>query len=241
MSTSSISSAPCSTSSGRRSLTGAPVIVATASATLSRCCTFIVLTTWMPASRMTSTSSQRLVRAEPGTFVCASSSIEGDRGMPGDHGVGVHLLDDHAPVLDPAARHDLEAVEQLRCVRPAMRLDEADDEVGATTHAPVALLEHPVGLADAGGHAEVDAEPPALARGLGPNARQHLVCRGADIECVALGIGHCRRPSMSRFTSRTLTRGFPRKPRVGSSVCRRTASRTASSEIPRASATRATW
>ena len=75
MSTSSISSASSRMSSGRRSFTGAPVIVATASATLSRCWTLSVVTTWIPASRMTSTSSQRFARAEPGTFVWASSSI----------------------------------------------------------------------------------------------------------------------------------------------------------------------
>ena len=62
-------------------MTGAPVIVATASATLSRCWTFIVVTTWIPASRMTSTSSQRLARGDPGTFVWASSSISATVGM----------------------------------------------------------------------------------------------------------------------------------------------------------------
>ena len=67
-----------STSSGRRSLTGAPVIVATASATLSRCWTFIVLTTWMPASRMTSTSCQRFSRAEPGDVGVGQLVDQGD-------------------------------------------------------------------------------------------------------------------------------------------------------------------
>ena len=112
-------------------MTGAPVIVATASETLSRCWTFIVVTTWMPASRMTSTSSQRLSRADPGTFVWASSSTRATVGFRAMHRVGVHLLDDDAAVLDPAARHDLEAVEELEGVRPPVRLDEADDEVRA--------------------------------------------------------------------------------------------------------------
>ena len=48
MSTSSTSSAAASTSSGIRSLTGAPVMVATASATESRCWMLQVLTTSMP-------------------------------------------------------------------------------------------------------------------------------------------------------------------------------------------------
>ena len=190
MSTSSISSAPRSTSSGRRSLTGAPVIVATASATLSRCWTFIVLTTWMPASRMTSTSSQRFSRGEPGTFVWASSSTSATVGVAGEDRVGVHLLDDDAAVLDPPARHDLEAVEELDRARPAVRLDEADDEVGAAAEPAVALLEHPVGLADAGRHAEVDAQPAASAGALRADAGEHLVRRRADVERVALRIPH---------------------------------------------------
>ena len=74
MSTSSISSAVSSTASGSRSLTGAPVMVATASATDSRCCTLQVLITSMPASRISSMSCQRFSRGEPGTLVCASSS-----------------------------------------------------------------------------------------------------------------------------------------------------------------------
>ena len=44
-----------------------------------------------------------------------------------------------------------------------MRLDEADDEVRAARRPTVAFLEHPVGLADAGRHPEVDAQPAAVA------------------------------------------------------------------------------
>ena len=125
MSTSSTSSAAARTSSGIRSLTGAPVIVATASATESRCWMLQVLTTSIPASSMTLTSSQRLVRADPGALVWASSSTRATAGCRARIGVGVHLLDDDAAVLDPPARHDLEAVEQLRRLGPTVRLDEA--------------------------------------------------------------------------------------------------------------------
>ena len=74
MSISSTSSAASSTRSGRRSRTGAPVMLSTMSATLSRCCTFIVEMTSIPASRRASTSCQRFSRAEPGALVWASSS-----------------------------------------------------------------------------------------------------------------------------------------------------------------------
>ena len=137
------------------------------------------LTTWIPASRMTSTSSQRFARAEPGTFVWASSSIRATVGGAGDDRVGVHLLDDDAAVLDPPARHDLEAVEQLERVRPAVGLDEADHEIRPATQPAMALLEHPERLADARRHAEVDPQPAAAARRLGADARQHLVAPSA--------------------------------------------------------------
>ena len=68
-------------------------------------------------------------------------------------GEGVHLLDDDAAVLDPLARDDLEAVEELEGMRPPVRLDEADHDVRASFPASMALLEHAVGLADAGRHA----------------------------------------------------------------------------------------
>ena len=145
----------------------------------------------MPASRMTSTSSQRLARAEPGHVRVGQLVDQGDGRLPGDDRVGVHLLDDHAAVLDPAARNDLEPVEQLDRVRPAVGLDEADDEVRAAGHAAMALVEHLEGLADARRHAEVDAEAAARARRLGLDPRQHLVRRRADVERVALGVGHC--------------------------------------------------
>src|SRR5690348_10680910 len=43
-----------------------------------------------------------------------------------------------------------------------MRLDKADDDVGATVLASLPLVEHRVRLADASRHAQVDAQPAAL-------------------------------------------------------------------------------
>ena len=180
---------------------------------------------------MTSTSSQRLSRAEPGTLVWASSSIRATVGVALEDGVGVHLLDDDAAVLDPPARHDLEPVEQLDRVRPAVRLDEADDEVRAARDAPVAFLEHPVRLADAGRHARGRrAAGPGRPSSPDADAREHLVRPSAGRRRRRVpGSVIARSPSRSRLSSRTLTRGWPRNPRSGCSVWRATTARTSAS------------
>ena len=54
-----------------------------------------------------------------------------------------------AAVGDRPAGHDLQAVEQLGGLGPAVGLDEPDDDVGAALGAAVGLAEHGVGLADA--------------------------------------------------------------------------------------------
>ena len=142
-------------------MTGAPVIVATASATESRCWTFIVDTTWIPASRITSTSSQRLARADPGAFVWASSSTSatvGRRAMTASVSISSTVMSLYATVRrGTTSRPSTSAGRE----RPAVGLHEPDDDVRAAAGPPVALLEHPVGLADAGRHAEVQPQPPA--------------------------------------------------------------------------------
>ena len=80
----------------------------------------------------------------------------------GEHGVEVHLLQHDAAVLDPAARHLLQLADLGDGLRPAVGLDEADHHVDALPPQAVAFLEHVVGLADAGGKAEVDLQPAAL-------------------------------------------------------------------------------
>jgi len=86
---------------------------------------------------------------------------ERHRGPAGQHGIEVHLVDRRPPVGHHPPRQDLQAVEQLGRVRSAVRLDEADDDVGAPLEAPVGLVEHRHGLADPGGGPEVDAQPAA--------------------------------------------------------------------------------
>ena len=66
-----------------------------------------------------------LVARRPGHVGVGELVDQRDRRLAREDGVGVHLLDDDAAVLDPAARHDLEAVEQLDRVWPAVGLDEA--------------------------------------------------------------------------------------------------------------------
>ena len=179
---------------------------------------------------MTSTSSQRLARGEPGTFVWASSSTSATVGRRAMIGVGIHLLDDDAAVLDATARDDLEAVEQLERVRPPVRLDEADHDVRAALAPSMALLEHAVRLADAGRHAQVDAQPSAAARRLRADRARASRRRsgGRRTRRAPDRSSASSSPSRSRFSSRTWTRARRGSPNSGCSVCRATIARTAS-------------
>ena len=106
-------------------------------------------------------SSHRFVRGEPGAFVWASSSTRatsGRRVRTASTSSSVRL---GAPVLHGAAGDDREAVGLSRGEGPAVRLEEADDDVGAAVLASAALREHGHGLPDAGGGAEVDAQSSA--------------------------------------------------------------------------------
>ena len=246
MSTSSISSAPSRTSSGRRSLTGAPVIVATASATLSRCWTFIVLTTWMPASRMTSTSCQRFVAGRARARSCGPARRSSATvGLARDDRVGVHLLDDDAAVLDPPARHDLEAVEQLGGVRPAVGLDEADDEVRAARR-PAGGPPRASGRScrRPGAMPEVDAQAAARRSPASAWTRASISSAvGPDVERVALGVDQVTRQQaveveveQQDVDARLAEEAEERLLGVAGD-----AARTSSSVMPRAAATRATW
>ena len=111
---------------------------------------------------------EQLVDVLPPLLVAAPRGVgvgelvhERHRGPAGQHGIEVHLVDRRPPVGHHPPRQDLQAVEQLGRVRSAVRLDEADDDVGAPLEAPVGLVEHRHGLADPGGGPEVDAQPAA--------------------------------------------------------------------------------
>ena len=76
----------------------------------------------------------------------------------GDDGVEVHFLEPLALVFEAPARNDFQAFEQRLGFPAAVGLDDADDDVVAVLLAGVGLLQHLVGLADAGRRADEDPE-----------------------------------------------------------------------------------
>jgi hypothetical protein len=82
---------------------------------------------------------------------------DGDLGLPGQHRLEVHLGELGAAVGDRRAGQHLEVADHRLGVFAAVGFDECDNHVGAAFGAAVRFLEHGVGLADAGGGAEVDA------------------------------------------------------------------------------------
>ena len=86
---------------------------------------------------------------------------------PGDDGVEIHFLEPLALVLDAPARHDLEPGDQRLGLAAAVGFDHPDDDVIAVFLARVRLLQHFVGLADAGRGADED---PKLADAALPRA-----------------------------------------------------------------------
>ena len=76
----------------------------------------------------------------------------------GKHRRQVHLLESRAAVLDDLAGNDFKVADLLGRAGPAVRLDKADDDVGAASVAPPALVEHRPGLADAGHRSEIETE-----------------------------------------------------------------------------------
>src|SRR3954468_7405769 len=74
-------------------------------------------------------------------------------------GVEVHFLERLALVVEPLAGNHLQSVEErLRLFAP-MRLDDADHDVVAVLFPGARLLQHLVGLADAGSGADENLEP----------------------------------------------------------------------------------
>jgi hypothetical protein len=101
---------------------------------------------------------------------------QGDLRVPAQDRVQVHLLQHAAPVLDLLAGHDLQVADHRLGPLAAVGFDEPDDHVGAPVPPAAALVEHGVGLADARGGAEVDAEVAGrLDHAVGAGA-PHLAC-----------------------------------------------------------------
>ncbi len=133
---------------------------------------------------------------------------EQDGGMPGESGVQVELLPNDAAISDRQRRQMLEALGEPLGLDAAMRLEIADHDVGAGRLGGARRLQHGVGLADAGGGAEEDAQPAAGGAGLlGLDVGEKLVRVGPGFGRCAHG-GDYFMPSRARFSSSTLTRGL---------------------------------
>ena len=83
---------------------------------------------------------------------------EHDVGAPGEHRVEVHLLELRAAVLDLPAGDDLEIADLLGGAGSTVRLDDADDDIGATVVPASTLVEHRECLADAGCRTEIQTK-----------------------------------------------------------------------------------
>jgi hypothetical protein len=78
-----------------------------------------------------------------------------------EDGRQVHLFDLLPPVLDLAARQDLEPIRLCRRLGAIVRLEVANHHVATRGLARLALLEHAVGLADPRRHPEEDLVAPS--------------------------------------------------------------------------------
>ncbi len=102
-----------------------------------------------------------------------------------DQRVEIHFLERLILVDGPLARDDLEALQQRLRLHPAMGLDRTDHDIDARLQLGVGVLQHLIGLADAGGGADKDLEPAGLIV-LAPGGFQQRVRRGSFIGVVAL-------------------------------------------------------
>ena len=85
-----------------------------------------------------------------------------DLGVQVDDGLRVHLLQFLALVEEPAARHERKPFDEGFRFGAAVRFDVADADINACIEQLAGLLQHAVGLAYAGAHADVDLELPAV-------------------------------------------------------------------------------
>ncbi len=79
-----------------------------------------------------------------------------------EDGVEVHFFQHDAAILDAPPRHLLQIAHLCQGVGPAMRFDDADDDVDALLFEALRFLQHLVGLADAGREAQINLEPAPL-------------------------------------------------------------------------------
>ena len=101
-------------------------------------------------------SSQRLGCSTPGRVGVGELVDQTQLGAAAQDRRQVHLLKLGVAVGDPPARDLLEVARLGERLDPAVGLEVADHDVAAGLGLGLGLLEHPVGLADAGGHPEED-------------------------------------------------------------------------------------
>ena len=115
-----------------------------------------------------------------------------DGGPSGEDGVEIHLLERRAAVLHLRAGHDREVAELGRGRGPAVRLDVADDHVGASGPAAPPLGQHGVRLPDAGRGTEVHPQSATSHRcQCAPAALRDAPCRGPR-RAVTASVGDAR-------------------------------------------------
>ena len=76
---------------------------------------------------------------------------QGDRRMPGENGVEIHLAEHDAAVVDGAPRDQLETLQHGGSRRAVVGFHDRDGDITTLGFQAATLLEHRVGLADAGG------------------------------------------------------------------------------------------
>jgi hypothetical protein len=94
--------------------------------------------------------------ARPGHVAVGQLVNECDLGSAGQNGLDVHFGERGTSVLERLAGHHLQIPDQLLGVLSSVSLDEADHHIGATTAAPMRLLEHGKGLAHARRGPQID-------------------------------------------------------------------------------------
>ena len=175
------SAAFCSTRSGTVSRTATPVMRDTTSARLSRCWMLSAVQTSMPASSSSSTSCQRLGCRLSGALVCASSSTTTSLGLR----ASAASMSNSSRILP---RYSI--LRRGRISRPSIRASVSRrpwvsarpiDDIDAIGLQGARPGQHCVGLADAGGGAQEDAQ---LAAFLPVRQRQKRVWIRATFEVV---------------------------------------------------------
>ncbi len=179
------------------------------------CWTLTVVMTSMPASSSSSTSCQRFSLREPGAFVWASSSTSascGRRARTASRSISLERRRRGATTVRRGTHRKPLRLRGGR--RAAVGLDDRDDDVAALAEEAPPLLEHRVGLADAGRGAEQHPQPPALHRVDHPSAAVSLSASSARLSSSTLTVRLAEEAEVAGL-DRSTRRGRGPRPRRG--------------------------